>query len=120
MNDMLPHDSGEDGVWVEVALDSLEKGHYRHAPFGEAYRPFFERMSAMFADMGMGSPEHWEGRLPSRPQAGTGDGLLEADGRVLRTLHAGRELVHRPQKRTVRRTDDLHERWAEVRNWWSC
>jgi hypothetical protein len=60
MNDMLPKVPVGDGVWVEAPPGTFRKGDYRHPPFGEAYRPFFEKMSQLFAEFGMGSPEGWE------------------------------------------------------------
>ncbi len=60
MNDMLPKVPVEVGIWVQAPPGTFPKGHYRHPPFGEAYRPFFEKMSRPFAEFGMGSPEEWE------------------------------------------------------------
>jgi hypothetical protein len=43
-----------------IELQNLEVSDYRHPSFGEAYRPFFERMSRLFAEECPGSPEEWE------------------------------------------------------------
>jgi hypothetical protein len=48
------------GEVVLVPTDRIVKGGYRHPPFGEEYRPFFERMSSLFGEVCPGSPEDWE------------------------------------------------------------
>jgi hypothetical protein len=49
-------DSRQGKVFV-VPTDRLFKGGYRHPPFGEEYRPFFERMSSLFGEVCPASPE---------------------------------------------------------------
>jgi hypothetical protein len=51
----------EAGIRVRVPVASIRKSDYRHEPFGEAYRPFFERMCAVFGDVVPGTPADWEG-----------------------------------------------------------
>jgi hypothetical protein len=45
---------------VLIPMDCLCKSDYQHPPFGEVYRPWFERMSRTFAEVCPGSPEDWE------------------------------------------------------------
>ncbi len=55
---------------VMVPISEIQKGPYRHSSFGEVYRPFFERMSRLFADVSPGTPEEWEDdfRRDSNPE----------------------------------------------------
>jgi hypothetical protein len=48
------------GQFVLLNPASVRLSEYRHPPFGEAYRPFFERMSRVFADVSPDTPEKWE------------------------------------------------------------
>jgi hypothetical protein len=43
-----------------VPLASLKPSEYRHPPFGETYRPFFERLSRVLAEVFPDTPEMWE------------------------------------------------------------
>jgi hypothetical protein len=43
-----------------VNLANIGPAPYRHPPFGEAYRPFFERLSKVFAEVYPQTPDQWE------------------------------------------------------------
>ena len=45
------------GEVVLVWQDRIFTSHYYHPPFGEEYRPFFERMSSLFGEVCPASPE---------------------------------------------------------------
>jgi hypothetical protein len=49
-----------DGIWVNVPLNQIQKSPHRHPPFSDAYRPFFEKMSRLFAEFDLGSADAWE------------------------------------------------------------
>lgn len=44
----------------KVAIASIQRGPHQHQSFGEEYRPLFERMIRVFADVFPGSAQEWE------------------------------------------------------------
>jgi hypothetical protein len=47
-------------LFAEVPLSRVRPSDYRHPPFGEASRPFFERMVRIFGDVLPGDVAKWE------------------------------------------------------------